>query len=167
MAQIHLNCTKRCTVGLGTSWARTPTPSPKLQSTGPQRESRSVVDRRQPGEELRKWKWRTWATAGVLSTHWPVADRDGQASLPPYMPAGVTGSNDDEALYNNTFWQRRKKKTKSHLQSIITFNTFQPYKSVHRTHPQAIYIKNIQSNPDQSMYGKKQKKLKKLQAMVV
>ena len=30
--------------------------SPKLQSTGFQRESGSVVDRRQPGEELWKWK---------------------------------------------------------------------------------------------------------------
>ena len=38
--------------GLGMCWARMPTPSPNLQSTGPQRESRSVVDGRQPGEEL-------------------------------------------------------------------------------------------------------------------
>ena len=40
--------------GLGTCCARTPTPSPKLQPTGPKRESGSVVDRRQSGEEL--WK---------------------------------------------------------------------------------------------------------------
>ena len=40
--------------GLGTCCSRIPTPPPKLQSTEPQRESGSVVDRRQHGEDL--WK---------------------------------------------------------------------------------------------------------------
>ena len=64
------------------------------QSTGPQRETGSVVDRRQPGEELWKRKWRRWSTAGSPSRGWPVTDRGGRASLLPYMPAGMTGSHD-------------------------------------------------------------------------
>ena len=78
-------------------WARAaqrmPAPSPKLQSTGPQRESGSVVAWRQPGEELWKQKWRTWTTAGAPSIGWWVTDRGGVASLLPYTPAGMTGSN--------------------------------------------------------------------------
>ena len=68
-------------------------PSPKLQSTRPQRENGSVVDRRQPGKELWKQKWRTWTTAGAPSIGWWVTDRGGVASLLPYTPAGMTGSN--------------------------------------------------------------------------
>ena len=68
-----------------------PTPSPKLQSTGSKTESGSMVDWRQPGEELWKWKWRRWTTAGAPSRGWPVTDRGGGASLLPYTPAGMTG----------------------------------------------------------------------------
>ena len=82
--------------GLGTCCARTPTPSPKLQSTGPQRESASVVDRRQPGEELWKRKWRTWTTAGAPSRGWPETVRGQGALLLPSTPAGVTGSKDED-----------------------------------------------------------------------
>ena len=71
-------------------------PSPKLQSTRPQRENGSVVDWRQPGKELWKRKWRTWPTAGAPSRGWPVTDRGGGASLLLYAPAGVTGSDDDD-----------------------------------------------------------------------
>ena len=69
---------------------------PKLLSTGPQRESGSVVDWRQPGKELRKQKWRRWTTAGAPSNGWPVTDRGGGALLVPYMSAGVRGSDDDD-----------------------------------------------------------------------
>ena len=79
--------------GLGTCYASMPTPSPKLQSTGHQRERESVVDRRQPGEELWQRKWRTWTTAGAPSRGWPVTDTVGGASLLPCTPTGVTGSN--------------------------------------------------------------------------
>ena len=65
---------------IGHYCARMPPTSPKLQSTGPQREGGSVVDQRQPGEELWKRKWRTWTTAGAPSRGWPVTDRDGGAS---------------------------------------------------------------------------------------
>ena len=68
------------------------TPSPKLQCTGPQRESGSVVDRRQPGEELCADMKNT---AGTTSRGWLMTDRGGGASLLPYTPAGVTVSDDD------------------------------------------------------------------------
>ena len=70
-----------------------PTPSAKLQSAGPQRESGRVVDWRQSGEELWKRKWRRWTTAGAPSRGWPVTDRGGGALLLSYTPTGVTGSN--------------------------------------------------------------------------
>ena len=79
--------------GLGTCCTRMPTPSPKSQSTGPQKESGSVVDWRQPVEELWKQKWRRWTTAGAQARGWPVTDRGGGASLLPYSPAGVMGSD--------------------------------------------------------------------------
>ena len=59
---------------------------------GPQWESGSVVDQRQPGEELWKQKWRRRTTAGTPSRGWLVTDRGGGASLPPYTSADVTGS---------------------------------------------------------------------------
>ena len=64
--------------GLGTCCMRMPTPSPELQSSGPQRESRSVVNRWQSGEELWKQKWRTFKG-------WPVTDMGGGALLLPYI----------------------------------------------------------------------------------
>ena len=53
----------------------------------------------------RKQKWRTWTTAGAPSRGWPMTDRCGRASLLPYMPAGVMGSNDwMNALCSNSSW---------------------------------------------------------------
>ena len=77
--------------GLGTCCA---TPSPKLQSTGTQRESGSVDIRRQPGKEQQKRNGRRWTTAGAPSTGWPVIERGGGASSVPCTPAGVTSSDE-------------------------------------------------------------------------
>ena len=70
----------------------------RQRSIGPQKESGSVVDWRQPGKELWKRKWRTWTTDGASSRGWPVTDRGGGASLLPSTPAGVTGSDGDDCM---------------------------------------------------------------------
>ena len=56
-------------------------------------QSCNPLDPRGKAEELWKRKWRRWTTPEAPSRGWPMTDRDGRASLLPYMPAGVTGSD--------------------------------------------------------------------------
>ena len=41
---------------------------------------------------------RTWTAAGASSRGWPVTARGGGASLLPYTPAGMMGSDDDKTI---------------------------------------------------------------------
>ena len=80
-------------------WGQCPPPPPNQENNsqlyGKLVASPWIIHRhiRETGKELWKQKWRTCTTAEAPSRGWPVKDRGEEASLLPYTPTGVTGSN--------------------------------------------------------------------------